>query len=168
MRIALTAALALPLSLSAHADADAWKDLAPLLGRWEALDGDGAPGKASSGAFSFERDLDGKVLVRKNRAEYPARGGRPAFVHQDLMVISREGGAPRARYWDNEGHYIEYAIAVSADGKRWTFESQGAPAFRLEYEAAKADELSIRFSISPTGKADAFKQYLSATVRRAQ
>jgi hypothetical protein len=34
----------------------------------------------------FQPDLQGEILVRKNRAEYPATKERAEFVHDDLMI----------------------------------------------------------------------------------
>lgn len=47
--------------------------------------GTGNPGDGSGG-FSSNPDLQGSVLVRKSHSEYPASQGRPATVHDDLMV----------------------------------------------------------------------------------
>jgi hypothetical protein len=37
-----------------------------------------APGQASSGSFSLHEELQGKVLIRRNRAEDPATKDRAA------------------------------------------------------------------------------------------
>src|SRR5579859_6379984 len=81
---------------------DEWADWKGLLGNWVGTDGTGAPGKASGGGCSFATDLQGKVIVRKNHAEYPAANGRPAVVHDDLMIIFRRGSAVRATYYDSD------------------------------------------------------------------
>ena len=47
-----------------------------LAGDWVG-EGSGDPGKGS-GEFSFRFELDGKALVRRSFAAYPAQGGRPA------------------------------------------------------------------------------------------
>ena len=68
----------------------------PNWDRWQFLIGDwigegsGQPGQGTGG-FSLQPDLEGRVLVRKNRADYPAAKDRPAFSHQDLMVVYPEG-----------------------------------------------------------------------------
>src|SRR5207253_794819 len=115
-------------------------------------------------------DLQDHVLVRKNRSDQPAARGRPASHHEDLMVISRDRrdqqGALQSDYFDNEGHVIHYACQAAADGKSWTFVSTGTPAFRLSYVLGAPDTLQVKFEISPSGKQDGFKTYLSSTVRR--
>ena len=104
-----------------------WDALRALVGEW-AGEGSGAPGQGTGG-FSFTEDLAGKVLVRRNRAEYPATKDRPAFVHEDLMVVYRAPGSaqPRADYYDNEGHVIHYGVEVSGDGTAITFLSDAQP-----------------------------------------
>src|SRR5262249_48226988 len=73
-----------------------------LLGEWTAV-----PGVAGeTGAFSFKSEAQGHVMVRMNRANYPAAQGRPASRHDDLMVMSAENGVVRAAYYDNEEHVI--------------------------------------------------------------
>ena len=47
-----------------------WGPVEWLLGDWTG-EGGGGPGQGS-GSFSFKPDLQGKILVPKNRAEYPA------------------------------------------------------------------------------------------------
>ena len=76
----------------------------------------------------FAWDLQEKVLVRRNRAEYPAAQGRPAVLHEDLMVIylADQSGPTRAIYFDSEGHVINYAASISEDGRTLTFLSDAA------------------------------------------
>src|SRR5690349_5925928 len=85
-----------------------------LLGEWIG-EGGGGPGEGS-GAFAFARELQGKVLVRTNYAEYPASAERPAFRHDDLMIVYTDppSGRPHAIYFDSEGHVIEYAVEESS------------------------------------------------------
>jgi hypothetical protein len=139
---------------------DAWK---PLVGEWVG-EGSGKPGQGMGG-FSFAFDLQDRILVRKNFAEYPAADGRPASRHEDLMVLWQTAEGTRASYWDNEGHAIEYRCR--AEEKAWTCETHGAtPGFRLRYTQKSADELGITFEISPSGKPDAFKPYITAGAHR--
>ena len=65
--------------------ADPWDACRFLLGEW-AGEGGGQPGRGTGG-FTFALDLQDKVMVRRNRAELPAAAGRPAAVHDDLMVV---------------------------------------------------------------------------------
>src|SRR5262249_10123782 len=121
---------------AASADDDSWKPYRFLVGEWIG-EGGGEPGKGS-GRFSFAWDIQEKVLVRRNRAEYPASQGRPASSHEDLMVIYRgeAGGATKAIYFDSEGHVINYTATFSQDQRTLTFLSDAAaagPRFRLSY-----------------------------------
>lgn len=150
-------------------DDDPWKPFRFLVGEWMG-EGGGEPGRGSGG-FSFAWDLHEKVLVRRNRAEYPATQGRPASSHEDLMVIYRdEGGGPtRAIYFDSEGHVIHYKATFSQDHRTLTFLSDADPAsprFRLSYTRGEGEVLRIQFEIAPPGKPDAFKTYLDGNARR--
>src|SRR5579864_3522443 len=120
MRNLLLAALAIPLLLSpGNSDepsaADPWASYRFLMGEWVG-EGDGQPGQGK-GRFSFAPDLQGKILVRKNRSDYPASAGRPAFSHEDIRIVYREDGGKeqKAIYFDSEGHVIHYRPAASAD-----------------------------------------------------
>ncbi len=147
---------------------DAWRF---LVGDWVA-EGSGEPGKGS-GQLSFAFDLQEKVLVRKNHAEYPATAERPALTHEDLMVIYRDASGKRLRasYFDNEGHVIHYKPRFSPDGKTLTFlsdPSPSAPRFRLTYTKGEDETLGIKFEMSAPGKEDAFQTYLEGKARRKE
>ena len=145
-----------------------WDDWRFLLGKWNA-EGGGQPGQASTGGFSFEPDLQGKILVRRNYSEYPATGKNSAFRHDDLMVIYQEPKATRAVYFDNEGHAIHYSVAFSEDRKTITFVSDvtpSTPTFRLIYCRLKDNSLSIEFDIAPPGKPDSFSKYVEGIAKR--
>lgn len=147
----------------AEAIPSAWKEWAPLMGEWVA-----DPGKdGGTGAFTLASELQGRVLVRHNFAEYPPSAGRPGGRHDDLMVIYRRGEATRADYWDNEGHVIHYGVTV--DKQRFTFVSDvepGQPRFRLSYAPSGARTMSLVFEIAPPGRPDAFAPYIRASVHR--
>jgi hypothetical protein len=148
---------------------DAWAGYRFLLGEWIG-EGNGSPGKGS-GQCSFTLDLQDKVIVRKNHADYPASGGRPAFAHDDLMVIhhGQDGKQAKARYFDNEGHVIQYTITPSEDGRKLTFVSDAAsnaPRFRMTYTRSEADTMHLKFEIAPPGKPDDFKTYIEAGLHR--
>ena len=139
------------------------------MGEWTAGGSSGVPGHASSGSFSLVRDLGGAILVRKNHAEYPPSGGRPAIVHDDLMIIYHEAGATRAFYDDNEGHVIHYAVTFSSDKKRIIFlsdQSAGAPRYRLTYDDQQPGLTKVLFEIAPPDKPDQFAKYVEAVVHR--
>src|SRR5215470_5224846 len=137
-----------------------WDQWRPLVGQWQAA-GKGSPGEGAGG-FSFAFDLQNKVLVRKSHTHYPAAQGRPAFSHDDLMVIYADDGAHkfRADYFDNEGHVIRYTAEFSPDGKTLTFISDPAPSqpvFRLTYTMPDATALHIKFEIAPPKAPQDFK-----------
>ena len=142
-----------------------------LVGSWRG-EGSGQPG-TGNGRDAFRFDLDGRVLVRRSHAEYPPSAGRPAVVHDDLMVVypAPDGRALEAVYFDNEGHVIRYEGAVSPDGRRAVFTSAarpGAPRFRLTYAAISPDLVDVTFEIAPPGAPEAFKPYVSGRSRRVE
>ena len=158
-------ALFLAAALSAAPSPDPWAALRYLAGEWKG-EGGGAPGQASAGGFTFHFDLQGKVFVRTSFAEYPAAAGRPAFRHDDLMVIYEENG-PRAIYFDNEDHVIRYRVIAATDAVTFVSDpAPSAPRYRLTYRRTGAATVSIRFEIAPSGKPEAFAPYLDATARR--
>ena len=139
--------------------------LAPLVGRWVAEADPRAPGV--TGWTSFSRELEDRVVVRKNHASYPAKDGKPASEHDDLMVVFAEDGRLRAEYWDNEGHLIRYDIQAPG-GDTLVFLSDarpGAPRFRLTYALSGPGKLALTFEIAPSGTAE-FRPYISARLRK--
>lgn len=142
---------------------DRWAPLSFLMGEWTG-EGTGDPGQGVGG-FSFLPDQDGNVLIRKNRADYPAANGKPAFSHTDLMVIYKEANDPKLRaiYFDSEDHVIHYTVEPAPDGTSVQFLS---PTYRLTYSKTGADTLSIRFEIAPPDHPGAYKTYIHATARR--
>jgi hypothetical protein len=143
--------------------ADPYSGLRFLIGDWVA---DGPPA-AGSGHFEFVPDVQGKLLVRRNHAEYPAANGRPAADHDDLMVIYQEG-RPRAIYFDNEGHVIRYDVETgAADAATFVSEAAaGEPRYRLSYKKLPDGRLSGKLEIAPPGKPEEFKAYLEWTAKR--
>jgi hypothetical protein len=171
-----SAALILALNLVATAALAAqrpqqdpgWEAFDFLAGEWVA-EGSGTPGEAT-GSFSFSRDLDGKILVRRNRADYPPAKDRPAHVHADLMVVYHErDGTTRANYFDNEGHVINYTVSVARDLTSITFLSEAlpsAPRFRFIYSKEGKDRLRLQFDIAPPGKPEVFSKYVEGVAHR--
>lgn len=142
-----------------------------LAGEWVGESG-GGPGQGS-GEFSFLPDQDGKILIRKNFATYPATKGKPAFSHTDLMIIYQESGESKLRaiYFDDEDHIIHYIVEPSADRNSVqlvTENSASQPGYRLTYRKSGDDRVTIQFEIAPAGKGDAFSTYIQATARRKQ
>ena len=146
-----------------------WDQMRPLVGQWKGSGG-GVPGQGE-GKFSFAFDLQNSVLVRKSHADYPAAQGRPAIVHDDLMVIYRDEGSHkfRADYFDNEGHMIRYIAESSEDGRTITFLSDPVPSqprFRLTYVAQGSEKMDIKFEIAPPDSPDKFKVYVEGSANR--
>ncbi|MBI3892741.1 MAG: hypothetical protein HY303_14560 [Candidatus Wallbacteria bacterium] len=147
----------------------------PDWGAWEFLLGDwvgeggGAPGQGQ-GQFSFALELQKRILVRRNRSEYPATQKAPASIHEDLLVVRAVPGesGPEAVYFDSEGHRIDYAALAGLT--EWRFLSQATPSspgFRLTYKKTGPETLDLEFEIAPPGKASEFKPYIRAKARRA-
>jgi len=170
MKLALFAILTFScLSAQSAKTESPWAPLSFLIGEWIG-EGGGQPGQGT-GTFSFLPDLNQKILVRKNRSDYPATKERPAFTHTDLMTIYREPGAIKLRaiYFDTEDHVIHYTVEPSSDGQVVQFIGDASPAnprFRLTYRKTGADTLSIRFEIAMPAKPDSFSTYIEATARR--
>ena len=106
--IAVLATLCQVLSAQPASTNVDWSSLKFLTGKWVG-EGTAETGQAGSGYCSFEPGLQGKVLVRKNHSEYPAANGRPAILHEDVMIIYPDAAKQqlRAFYTDNEGNVIQ-------------------------------------------------------------
>jgi hypothetical protein len=140
-----------------------------LLGQWEGVGG-GGPG-IGKGTFGFEFDLQSKVIVRKNYAEYPATADRPAMRHDDLIVIYFDATSNQilANYFDSEGQQIHYQVIPSPDHLAVTFLSELSPSqprYRLSYRMLPEGTLAGKFEIAPPGQPDAYKTYLEWTARK--
>ncbi len=159
--------------VSAYAGDDAWKDFRFLIGNWTGEGGGGNAGQGS-GAFSFQLDVAGKVLIRRNVADYPASPGKPALHHEDLMMIYKEAaGEPvQAIYVDSEGHVIHYRAesgpVPSATGlvRFVSHAVGGAPGYRLTYRQTGDDTMGGQFEVAPPDKPDAYQPYMTWTARR--
>ena len=138
-----------------------FKKLDFLVGKWVGVAGaNDTPLGPGQGAFSFDSELNSKIIVRHNRAEYDS-GAR----HDDLMVIYLEG-TPRAIYFDSEGHVIRYKISFPAN-ESVVFESDGTqpgPKYRLSYWIEKGS-LKGKFEVAPPGSE--YKTYISWASRKS-
>jgi hypothetical protein len=133
----------------------ALSSLAPLVGTWQGSD----PDRHSTGEFTFAPELGGRVLVRRSVNTSPE--GR----HEDLMVVFATPAGLRASYFDNEGHAIQYAVAVTAQRVALTSdELAGQPRFALTYDLHGGDELAVDFAIAMPGAE--LRHYTGATVHR--
>lgn len=142
-----------------------------LIGQW---DGDlsGQPGQASGGSFVIASDLQGHALVRRSFAEFPATKDHPASRHDDLTIVYQgaPGVAPRATYYDSEGHVIEYAVSASPDGSRIEWLSAvrpGEPRFRFTYTFTTPTTMKVRFEIAPPGQPGNFTTHVEGAVHKA-
>jgi len=166
--VTIAAGFLLPAPAAAQT-ADAWSDFRFLLGNWVGV-GKGSPGEGS-GSFSFELTLDGNALIRKSHSEYPATKDRPAAVHEDLMVIYREGGAPKALYVDNEKHVIHYDVTVAASPRTVTLTSPvvpNAPRYRFVYTVVDGATVKGRFEVAPPDKPEAFATYVEGDAKKVK
>ena len=140
-----------------------WKKLEFLIGRWAGSAGEkDTPLGAGQGGFSFEVELNQKIIVRRNHAGY-ASGAQ----HDDLMVIYLDApnDTPRATYFDTEGHVIRYNLTFPAPD-RVVFESDGTqtgPRFRLSYWL-DGRALDGKFEVAPP-RAE-YKMYMSWTSKK--
>jgi hypothetical protein len=158
LRFFLLATLLVPLFA-----ADDWGPAQFLVGHWSG-EGGGGPGQGA-GSFSFATDLQGKILVRKNFAEYPPTDGKPGSRHDDLMIVYREGGQMKAIYFDSEQHVIPYGVKPADHGVVFMTEGdKPGPRYRLTYSSTGQDTLKIQFEIAPPGKE--FTTYIQASARR--
>jgi len=159
-----------PPALSQQPAADPnWESMTRLLGKWV---GEGSSELGSgSGYFTFEPDLKGKVLIRKNHSEYPATKDRPTYVHEDLMTVYADPATKRTRafYVDTEGHVINYEVSFSADGDKITFLSEAQPAaprYRLSYIYSAPGRMTVTLEMAQPGKPDEFQKIVEGKVRR--
>ena len=118
-----------------------------------------APGRANS---RFELELNRKIIVRHNYAEYTT-----APRHDDLMVIYLDppDDTPRAIYFDSEGHIIRYRLTFPSPG-HVVFDSDGAqpgPRYRLSYWLERGS-LKGKFEVAPPGAG--YQTYMSWTSKK--
>jgi len=147
-----------------------WQALRRLEGEWKGTGGGGEPGEVSASGATFRYELKEHVLVRRSFTAFKANAGRPAFQHDDLTVLypGMGGAAPRAVYFDDEGHSIEYNVTATADGQKIECLSAvaGMPRFRLTYEFTGPDDVKIRFAIAPPGT-EKYTTHVEGTLHRA-
>jgi len=113
------------------------------------------------------------VLLRTNYAEYPATKERPAYRHDDLMIVYQEPPAAslHAIYFDNEGHVIHYAVHIDPSARTAVFLSEleaGSPRYRLTYATKAPDTVSIKFEVASPEKPEQFRTYIEAAAKRTR
>lgn len=154
-------------SQAAKKDID-WKQWHFIIGDWVG-EGGGKPGQAT-GSFSFDFDLQKRILVRKSVANYPAAKDQPPYSHNDLMIIYNDSSSStEAIYFDNEGHVIKYSVKFSDDQSSIIFTSIPAPnepIYRLTYVKVNNQKLNIKFEIAQPETPSSFLTYLEATAHR--
>jgi hypothetical protein len=157
----LASALIAQTALPKPGSAPPFGDIDFLLGDWTGTGG-GQPGQATAGEASFHLELNGQILVRRSFSEY----GKER--HDDLLIVYRDqpSAAPRAIYFDSEGHTIHYSITTATVGghKSVTFDSdpsQPGPRFRLSY--VQTDKgVNGKFEMLMPGATE-YKTYLAWT-----
>ncbi len=162
--------LAVAAPRTGRAAPPAWGPLERLVGAWVADSGAGGlPGAASRGGETWQLDLDGRVLVRRDFSEYPATAAGPARRHEGLTVVAPAAkGGFEAHAFDNEGHVIDYDVAAADSEIVLTSRAApSAPRFRLTYRPAGAG-WSVTFEVAPPGAPSAFRPYVSGGLRRAR
>ena len=150
---------------------DPWGPFKFLVGTWTA-EGHGQPGEGKGG-FTFRIELQGKILERRSRVDFPATPQRPAFAHEDLLVVYRAGDLTpnRAIYFDSEGFVIHYTATFSEKGKGLTFLSDASPQAsrqRLTYVQNEDGTLNVKFEIAPPGKPEAFVTHVEGIAHRRE
>ena len=153
-------------TISAFAQQPQYSFLDFLEGTWAAE----PQANGGSGLCKFSRDLQGQIIVRTNHAEYPAANGRPAVVHDDLMVIYADSSKNvHADYYDNERHVIRYDVSSVSKGLV-VFISQpisGTPRYRLTYTSVSETRVSGSFEIATPDQPEKFTSYLNWFMQRA-
>jgi hypothetical protein len=137
-----------------------------LIGEWIGTGGGTSSGEGGGGS-TFRFDLDSSVIVRENYAHYPAQNNKPEYTHKDLMIIYYQSSSPRAIYFDNEKHVINYDIGFEENKILFTSEEvKGAPQFKLSYEKLGESNMKLYFDIAPPNTPGEFKTYLTAGMQR--
>jgi hypothetical protein len=150
--------------------------LAPLdflTGTWSAVSPAtaGTASAATSGTYTFRRDLNGHALDRSSSADTCSAPAAFDCAHHDRLTIFSDPNALAAHhasllafYMDNEGHVIYYTVSLP-DPHTAVFLSQGpasAPKFRLTYHLDTSGPkpiMSGKFQFAPPGSDD-FHSYL--------
>jgi hypothetical protein len=85
-----------------------WEKWNLLIGEWVG-EGGGQPGQGE-GKFSFQTNLDGKILVRKSHTVFPASADSVEKTHDDLLIIYQGSGDST-----QEAIYFEMASPQTPD-----------------------------------------------------
>jgi hypothetical protein len=148
--------------LAGQQNNDPWNKWNHLIGEWVG-EGNGKPGQGE-GKFSFQTDLDGKILIRKNHTVFPETANSKKTIHDDLLIVyNAVPGAPQeAIYFDNEGNTIKYKVGFAGNSVILTSEiSADSPRFRLSYVTIDSKTVTVNFEIASPQSPEEFKMYLS-------
>ncbi|TAL61125.1 MAG: hypothetical protein EPN88_15045 [Bacteroidetes bacterium] len=154
--------LSVNLLVKGQQPAVTWEKWNNLIGEWVG-EGNGKPGQGE-GTFSFQTDLDGKILTRKNHTVFPETSNSKALVHDDLMIVYQgtPGGSQEAIYFDNEGNTIKYNVSFTDNSIILTSDIKAnVPAFRLSYVTIDSKTVNITFEMASPKAPEEFKTYLS-------
>ena len=159
-----TMALVVLIPLAALAkDTDKLAPLSFLVGTWE------ASSAGTTASTTFERSLNGKIIVRHGSANYAATATTPAMKHEDLLVIYPLGDKLRADYFDSEGYVVPYEVKVTGRNSAVLTSDaiSGAPRARITYKIDKGG-LSTNMEIAPAATPDKFAPYLAWDSKKAK
>jgi hypothetical protein len=163
IKILLAAVLLLSAQFSfGQQKTDPWVKWNHLLGEWHG-EGSGQPGQ-NEGTFSFNTDLDGKILVRKNHTVFPATANSPVMIHDDLLIVypGVQGSPQEAIYFDNEGNTIKYIVSFTENSVILTSSIiANNPRFRLSYVPVDSNTVNITFEMASPQAPEVFRMYLS-------
>lgn len=168
--VSLLLFLCSPFAVNAQQKTASLEDLNFIVGKWV---GEGtSEAGAGTGYFTFEYSLGNKALIRRNHAEYPSVGGRPAAIHDDLMIVYLHASSKqlRAFYTDSEGNTIQYIVSLSNDGKILVFLSEpgnSGPRYRLTYVLTEPNRITLTFEVASADKPDQFRKIVDGKVRKA-
>jgi hypothetical protein len=146
-----------------------WTPFEWLVGSWVADIGSGGqPGMATRGGETWALDLDRRVIIRRDYSDYPPTADRPAAHHEGMMVIAPlAGGGYSAHAYDNEGHNIDYDVAVGESTEVFTSRAvSGEPRFRLTYTRSVSG-VDVKFEIAPPNQPGGFRVYVTGSMQRA-
>ena len=139
-----------------------WEKWNYLIGEWVG-EGNGKPGQGE-GKFSFQTDLGGNIMVRKNHTVFPATSTTAQTIHDDLLMIYQSGsdGSQEAIYFDNEGHTIKYNVSYTDKSIILTSPvSEKEMRFRFTYTMIDNMTINSSFEMASPKAPEEFKMYLS-------
>jgi hypothetical protein len=146
-----------------------WEKWNYLIGEWTG-EHNGQPGQGE-GKFSFQTDLDGKILVRKSHTVFPATAKSSEIKHDDLLIIYQGSGdnVQKAIYFDNEGHTIKYKVSFTDKSIVLTSDIIAKETrFRFTYTSIDAKTVNASFEMASPESPNDFKMYLSGKANKTR